>query len=104
MEIIQYFMQNAVSKLDKDEIYLDNIDYKLIDAISGILEVILQNTIEFNKYSTIEEIHDRMSFSINLETIEKICDLFCLNDGILIKFMNRNKIGYKLNGKFYIGN
>ena len=97
-------MQNVITKLDKDELYLNSIDFKLIDAISGILEVVLQNTIEYNKYSTIDEIHERMPFHLNHENIEKICDLFCINDGILIKFMNRNKIGYKLNGKFYIVN
>lgn len=95
-------MQNTVGKSEKEELFLNSIDYKLIDAISGILEVVLQNTIEYNKYSTIEEIHDRMSFELSPEKIEKICDLFCINDGILIKFMNRNKIGYKLNGKYYI--
>lgn len=104
MELVQFFMQNSGVNLDveKEELHLQEIDYKLIDVISGILEVILQNTIEYNKYSTIEEIHDKMSFLVSPETIEKICDLFCINDGILIKFMNRNKIGYKLNGKFYI--
>jgi hypothetical protein len=72
---------------------------RALNKVNQILEVVIRNTLQLNKFTTIDEIFESLHMSIDLYTIENICEAMTENDGILIKYVNRSKVCYKLNGK-----
>ena len=97
---------NRVSPRSKK---LNGREYLFIENINFILELIIRNTLKFNKLTSPEEIFESFSLirnptsapDINIEmdvnTIENICDKFCSKNGILIKLVNKDECYYKLN-------
>ena len=81
---------------------LNDYAFKLISDIDLILEMVLHNTLKYNKFTTAEDIFDNQEIkNIDIYTIEYICDALSLNDRVLIKFINGNKASYKLSSKMY---
>jgi hypothetical protein len=85
-------------------------EYSLINNINIILELIIRNTLKFNKLTSTDEIYDNLTglhdntvsdlereSEADINTIEKICDIFCENNGVLIKLKKNDECFYKLN-------
>jgi hypothetical protein len=79
----------------------------IISNINFILEMIIRNTLNFNKPTSVDEIYDSLwvqqndpagksDLDMDEETIRYICDSMCSAKGILLKFRNNNKNYYKL--------
>jgi hypothetical protein len=90
-------------------------EYSLINQLNVILELIIMNTLEFNKLTSTGEIMEKLTFiyvesinenefelDIDIDTIEDICQLLCNNNGLLIKLVKNNVNYYKLNTKNYM--
>jgi|ERR1035437_205526 2-polyprenyl-3-methyl-5-hydroxy-6-metoxy-1,4-benzoquinol methylase len=81
---------------------LNDNAFKLICDIDLILEMVVCNTLKYNKFTTSEEIFENQETkNIDIYTIESICEALSFNDGVLIKFINGHKVSYKLNSKIY---
>ncbi len=87
--------------------------YDLIWQINIILELIIINTLQYNKLTIGEEILEKlvsvsyekdpkMEFDIDLETIDNICNALCVDNGVLIKLVKNDTSYYKLNHKKYM--
>jgi hypothetical protein len=75
------------------------------------LELIIINTLQFNKLTSAEEIYEKLILDyseheqenvIDIDTIENICQELCNNNGVLIKLTKNNTWLYKLNHKNYM--
>ena len=92
--------------LERKRILSDN-EYSLISQINVMLELVIMNTLEFNKLTSTQEILDKLiyvhentpdqDFGMDIDTIENICQLLCMNHGILIKLVKNDVNYYKLN-------
>lgn len=89
------------SQVDKKD--LDNYSFLLLQNVNRILEIIIRNTLQLNKFSTIDEITENFGMmTIETPSIEEICELLSQSDGILIKYIHKDKVSYRLNNKFYM--
>lgn len=85
--------------------------HSIIRHINFILELIIINTLQFNKLTSTEEIYEKLILDyseheqenvIDIDTIENICQELCNNNGVLIKLTKNNIWLYKLNHKNYM--
>ena len=87
--------------------------YDLIGQINIILELIIINTLQYNKLTIGEEILEKLvsvyfekdpkiEIDIDLEMIDNICNALCMDNGVLIKLVKNNTSYYKLNHKKYM--
>ncbi len=87
--------------------------YSLINRINIILELIIINTLQFNKLTSVEEIFEKlvtvqnennpdMAIDIDLDAVENICQALCMNNGVLINLVKNNTCYFKLNHKNYM--
>jgi hypothetical protein len=87
--------------------------YDLLGQINTILELIIINTLQYNKLTIGEEILEKlisvhyvkspeMEIDIDLERIENICNALCADNGVLVKLVKNNTNYYKLNHKKYM--
>jgi hypothetical protein len=87
--------------------------YELINHINIMLELIIVNTLQFNKLTQADEILEKLlavyyetetqaDLNINIETIDNICNALCENNGVLVKLVKKNINYYKLNHKNYM--
>jgi hypothetical protein len=87
--------------------------YDLIAHINIILELIIINTLQYNKLTIAEEILEKlvsvqfekdpkMEIDADLETIDHICNALCTENGVLVKLVKNNTNYYKLNHKKYM--
>ena len=87
--------------------------YDLIAHINIILELIIINTLQYNKLTIAEEILEKlvsvqfekdpkMEIDADLETIDNICNALCAENGVLVKLVKNNTNYYKLNHKKYM--
>jgi hypothetical protein len=98
------------SKNTGHERELKEEDYSLIRYINFILELIIINTLQYNKLTSSEEIFEKLvadsisssDAGIDIVTIENICQELCSNNGVLIKLKKNNICFYKLNHKNYM--
>lgn len=87
-------------------------DFSLINNISLILELIIRNTLKFNKLTSADEIYEDMAYlqnygapesesggKLDIKSIESICEVLCVKNGILIKLEKNLKVYYKLKYK-----
>lgn len=87
-------------------------EYSLIGNVNIILEVIIKNTLKFNKLTSAEEIYEDMisvqndkvleiesNKKVDITSIENLCEALCMNNGVLIKLETNGKSYYKLNYK-----
>lgn len=92
---------------------LSDKEYTLINQMNNILELVIMNTMQFNKLTSAEEILDKLiyvhdenstdeEFDLDIDTIENICQLLCTRNGILIKLVKNNVNFYKLNHQNYV--
>jgi len=93
---------------------LSDKEYSLINQMNVMLELIIMNTLEFNKLTSAGEIMEKLTFiyeesnenefemDIDIDTIENICQLLCNSNGLLIKLVKNNVNYYKLNTKNYM--
>jgi hypothetical protein len=101
-------MKDVVENIDeliktKEFKGLSDNSFKLINDINYILALIISDTIKYNKFTTVKEIMNSQNIVYrDANTIEYICEALCLNEGVLMKFINGNKISYKLNNKLYM--
>jgi hypothetical protein len=84
--------------------------YSIISNVNNILELIIRNTLKFNKLTSSDEICEYLfilrngsvtdqNIDLDAESIENICNTLCLNKGVLIKLKKNNQSFYKLNYK-----
>jgi hypothetical protein len=92
---------------------LTDKENSLINQMNVMLDLIIMNTLEFNKLTSAGEIMEKLSFvheetfreqdfDWDTDTIENICQMLCSNNGILIKLVKNNVNYYKLNHKNYL--
>ena len=92
---------------------LSDKEYSLINQMNNILELVIMNTLQFNKLTSAEEILDKLiyvhdenstdqEFDMDIDTVENICQLLCTKNGILIKLVKNNVNFYKLNHQNYV--
>ena len=101
---------NRIKWSGRDEEF-SNKSNNIINTVNFILELIIKNTIQYNKFTLTDEIYERI-INISNETkqvidtdiymIENICEALSANNGILIK-LTKNKLNYyKLNHIDYV--
>ena len=89
---------------------LNDKENSLIWSINYILELIIKNTLTYNKLTSAGEIHESLTLFLNespqeqddkyaISSIENICDALCENNGVLKKYEINVKKYYKLNYK-----
>jgi hypothetical protein len=89
---------------------LNNKTYALIANINFILEMIIRNTIKFNKLTSADEIYENLMsvlsngaanpavvYEMDVITIIDICDALCGEKGVLIKLKKNDESLYRLN-------
>ncbi len=89
---------------------LSGKDYSLIRNINLILELIISNTLRYNKLTSTDEIYENLKtfqnsnvpyeekeVELDVNSIENICNIFCEGKGVLIKLKRNNECFYKLN-------
>ncbi len=87
--------------------------FYLINCINFILELIIINTLQYNKLTSIDEIFNNTvkthteinpdgESDIDIETVENICQALCMNNGVLVNLVKNNISYYKLNHKNYM--
>ena len=92
---------------------LSDKEYSLINQMNNILELVIMNTLQFNKLTSAEEILDKLIYvhdenstdqelDLDIDTVENICQLLCTKNGILIKLVKNNVNFYKLNHQNYV--
>lgn len=94
---------------------LSDKEYSLINQLNVLLELVIMNTLEFNKLTSAGEIMEKLAyeyeeknidndfdFDMDIDTVENICQLLCNNNGLLIKLVKNNVNYYKLNHKNYM--
>jgi hypothetical protein len=110
METIKFTVNKARYHRNMNNKKLNLNEIRLIKIVNLIMEVIMTNSLKFNKLTSAEEIHERLSASSNedipdqntnkypdLDSIKYICDAFCVEKGVLIKLEKNNESFYKLN-------
>jgi hypothetical protein len=94
-----------------EESKLSREAHSIIRHINFILELIIINTLQFNKLISAEEIYEKLILDyseherenlIDINIIENICQELCNNNGVLIKLRKNNIWLYKLNHKNYM--
>jgi hypothetical protein len=88
-----------IIKIESEDELNFNCHSVMLTKVNQILEVIIRNTLQLNKFTTIDEIFESLHTTIDLFTIKSVCETMTENDGILIKYVSRSKVCYKLNGK-----
>jgi hypothetical protein len=84
----------------------------IISDFNIILELVIRNTLKFNKLTSADEIFDSVAFhniektpgtkqeyEIDINSIKNLCDALCVNNGVLIKFEKKGMSYFKLNLK-----
>lgn len=92
----------------------EKLDGKLYSVINNInfliLELIIRNTLNYNKLTSADEIYENLTvcknatftgldieIEIDVDSIISICDALCSNKGVLIKLKKNDECFYKLN-------
>ena len=101
---------NRIKRSGRDEEFTSKSN-NIINTVNFILELIIKNTIQYNKFTLTDEIYERIInistetkqvIDTDINTIENICDTLSGNNGILIK-LTKNKLNYyKLNHIDYV--
>jgi hypothetical protein len=80
-----------------------------LTPVNLILELVIRNTLKFNKLTSAEEIYEGIMVrtegdteyereeKIDINSIENICEVLCRNSGVLLKLERNGKRYYKLN-------
>lgn len=110
METITFVPNCNKTRKSGDEKKLSSRESSFIANINLILELIIGNTLMFNKLTSAEDICKGISFltaerspgpgsdrEFDTSQIETLCDALCLKNGILIKLERNGKSYYKLN-------
>ena len=84
----------------------------IISDFNIILELVIRNTLKYNKLTSVDEILDSIAFQnvekkpgtvpeygIDINSIKNLCDALCVNNGVLIKFEKQGMSYFKLNLK-----
>ena len=113
MEIMTIAPASQKIKWAVHEKKLSKEAYDLIGQINIILELIIINTLQYNKLTIAEEILEKlvsvyydkdpkMEIDTDLEKIDNICNALCRENGVLIKLVKNSTNYYKLNHKKYM--
>jgi len=113
MEIMTIAPASQKIKWGGHEKKLNKEAYDLIGQINIILELIIINTLQYNKLTIAEEILEKlvsvqfekdpkMEIDADLDTIDNICNALCAENGVLVKLVKNNTNYYKLNHKKYM--
>lgn len=102
MEAVITKTKNLVASRESAERSLRNYSFLLLHNVNQVLEIIIKNTLKLNKFTTIDEIRENLHSVSADSVIEDICDTLSQNDGILIKYIHKDKISYRLNSKVYM--
>ena len=111
METMTFTPNYDALKQSSHRIYkLNGKEHSFISNINLILELIIKNTLKFNKLTSSDEIYDSLmsltnndnsdlnkNYEMEVNWIESICDILCANNGILIKLQKKDECFYKLN-------
>jgi hypothetical protein len=110
MESITFKPTYRRTSSDLNEKKLNSKTYSLISKINFVLEIIVRNTLKFNKLTSPEEIFERylaqnestdaisdIITDLDIDQIKKICDAMCKTKGVLVKLSKNEENFYKLN-------
>lgn len=113
METITLTSASKSIRYDVIEKKMNDEAFTLIRHINFILEMIIINTLQYNKLTSAEEIYEKMiaeypdkqlelENEIDSGVVDNICHELCNNNGVLIKLTKNNMRFYKLNHKNYM--
>lgn len=103
MEAVITKTRTLVTTKETAERSLKNYSFLLLHNVNQILEIVIRNTLQLNKFTTIDEIRENIHMvTVDTPSIEDICDTLSQNDGLLIKYIHKDKVSYRLNSKVYM--